>query len=161
MKKIFSAIAISLCVMTSSYGTEIQMLLQDTQKMTQSGQITNMVWWIPSQFWEASLQDNPQLSQEQKEEFIAVLDEYSAFVIVNMKVGPLGGMNFQSRGEILRNTTLTVNKTEIKPIKRRCQNLLYDDEAIDGGYARTIWRRHGIHCLSKQEKRGKGHRSTD
>lgn len=116
MNKILTILTLSIIAAISSHAADIQKLVQDTQKMTQVGTSTNLVWWIPSEFWEETLSQNPQLTDEQKKEFVAALDDYSAFVIVNMKVGVLGGMTFKSREEILKNVSLQVGSMEVDPI---------------------------------------------
>lgn len=115
MTKLYTILILTLITSSPVFG-DLQKLLHDTQKITQEGTTTNMVWWIPSEFWEESLRQNPQLTEEQKKEFIAALHDYTAFVIVNMKAGVFGGMTFKSREEILKNISLTVGDEEIKQI---------------------------------------------
>ena len=116
MKKIISILVLSILAFSISRAADIQKLIQDTQKMTQVGSTTNMVWWIPTEFWQETLRQNPQLTEEQKKEFVAALEDYSAFVIVNMNVGIMGGMTFKEREEILKNVSLQVEGVEVTPI---------------------------------------------
>lgn len=116
MKKLVSTVTLSLIALSSLKAADIQKLVQDTQQMTQTGTNMNMVWWIPPQFWEETLRQNPQLTEEQKTEFVAALEEYTAFVIVNMEVGVFGGMTFKTREEVLKNISLKVDGAEMSPL---------------------------------------------
>jgi hypothetical protein len=128
MKKTLTIFTLLIIAAISSHAADIHKLVQDTQKMTQVGSTTNLVWWIPSEFWEETLRQNAQLTDEQKEEFVAALDDYSAFVIANMEIGVLGGMTFKSREEILKNVSLQVEGMEVKHIPT--QELTPDAQAF-------------------------------
>jgi len=38
--------------------------------------IWQLVWWIPQEFWDASLSDNSKVSPESRAEFMGVLQDY-------------------------------------------------------------------------------------
>ncbi len=94
----------------------MQGLIQETQKLKQKGKSTSLIWWIPSEFWEMALREDPSLTEDQKVEFVKALDDYTAFVVVKMDAGILGGMTFKSREDILKNISLMVGNQEIDPI---------------------------------------------
>lgn len=107
---------IALLLTTCLNAADIQSLIQDTQRLNQEGQTTNMVWWIPVEFWEETLKQNPALTEEQRHEFVNALDQYSAFVTVDMTVGVFGGVTHKSREEVLANIELNVDEEIIEPI---------------------------------------------
>lgn len=74
--------------------------------MKQEGTTLNMVWWIPSAFWEETLKE--QMTGPQRKEFLSVLEEYSVFAVVNADTGVFGGMTPKPRAEIEANTELRV-----------------------------------------------------
>lgn len=96
---------------------DLQRLVQETQRMFQEGNTFAMVWWIPPAFWEETLKDNPQLTAEQKREFVKVLSGYTAFSVSHSVSGPFGGMTYKSRDEILANSKLTVGGDVLSVLK--------------------------------------------
>ncbi|MGJ8655325.1 MAG: hypothetical protein ACSHX6_02655 [Akkermansiaceae bacterium] len=116
MKNKILLILFSLLALSSTQAADMQKLVQDTQRMTQEGSKMNLIWWIPSQFWEVALSEDPNLTDNQKKEFVALLDDYSAFVVVKMNTAGLAGMTFENRESILKNVTLKVDGKEIAPI---------------------------------------------
>ena len=116
MNKILKILTLSIIAAISSHAADMQKLVQDIQKMTQEGATTNLVWWMPSEFWVESLRQSPHLTDEQKKDFVAALDDYSAFAVANIQVGFMGGLTSKSREEILKNVSLHVGSIEIDPI---------------------------------------------
>jgi len=116
MKNLTLLITFTLSLITSLRAVEIQNLIQDTQKMTQKGETTNMVWWIPTEFWKESLNQSPGLTPKQIDDFIETLEDYTTFVVVNMNAGPIGGMKFRQRDEIETKISLKVNDKKVRPI---------------------------------------------
>lgn len=119
MKTIVKQIIASILFASVSMATEIQDLIQDTQKLIQKDKRINLVWWIPKEFWQVSLKDNPSLTEAQKKEFVSTLENYTAFAVIVGDVGILGGMNFKTRDEILANIQLKIKNKEINPIAHK------------------------------------------
>lgn len=92
---------------------DIQQLVQDTQRFNQDVRVTKMVWWIPVEFWETTLEQDPGLTEEQKKEFIDALEDYSAFAVSHSTVGTFGSVTNKSRSEIEENISLVVDGDEI------------------------------------------------
>ena len=75
---------------------DINILMQETQKMGQSPEEMTLVWWIPEDFWRISFQQNPNLTAAQTEEFLKVLRPYIIIVAADGKVGSFGGITYKS-----------------------------------------------------------------
>ncbi len=69
------AAALGFMVMASSAprAADIQELVRETQRTTTTGGQVGMVWWIPVQFWEESLNANPAVPPEARSQVLGAL----------------------------------------------------------------------------------------
>ncbi len=80
---------------------DVQTLIHETQRMSQSPDELTLVWWVPEQFWRASFAKNAaQMPQAQIEDFLKVIRPYTMVVAVCGTGGPFGGMTYKSASEI-------------------------------------------------------------
>ncbi|MBI4824671.1 MAG: hypothetical protein HY805_10665 [Nitrospirae bacterium] len=85
---------------TLAQETDINEILRETQKMSQSADDVTMVWWIPGEFWRLSLSADPSTTEAQIEEFINIVSPYTIVVVVDGKMGPLGGVTYTPEADI-------------------------------------------------------------
>ena len=74
---------------------DINALVQETQKMSQSADEMKMIWWIPEEFWRVSFEQDPNMTAAQAEQFIKVLRPYMVIVVVDGKIGAIGGVTYK------------------------------------------------------------------
>jgi len=117
MKNILRLVLI-LALSISAPGADIQKLLHETQRMAHTPKEITMVWWIPTEFWDAVLQNNPQVSAEKRSEFTKVLNAYMVIAVISADVGPMGGINPRSREKIIENAELKVGEITVLPLKK-------------------------------------------
>ena len=89
---------------------DINALIQETQKMSQSAEELTLIWWIPEDFWRASFEQNPNTTAAQIEEFMKVLRPYTMVVAVDGKIGSLGGVTYESESTIRNSIRLIDNQ---------------------------------------------------
>ena len=77
MKKLtFILAALVLLAVRLSAATDISELIKETQRtVNEPGKFT-LVWWIPTEFWDVALKNDPRLTEAQKAEFSKILDQY-------------------------------------------------------------------------------------
>lgn len=86
-------------------------LVSDTQILRTDAAGLAQAWWIPLEFWQASLgRINPQLAQQVE----TVLGEYSIVAVVQADVSALGGFVFYPREEIQPRLTLTWQRAGVE-----------------------------------------------
>lgn len=85
---------------------DLTALTQETQRMSQKPDAMTMVWWIPEEFWSASLSQNPSVTAEQTEEFLRVIRPYTMVVVVDGTMGAFGGVTYKPEEYIRANTYL-------------------------------------------------------
>lgn len=110
----FTKIAITialLCGLTTPVFAEkasidLMALTQETQKMSQKPDAMTMVWWMPEEFWLASLSQNPGVRTADTEQFMKVIRPYVMIAVVDGTMGPFGGVTYKSEEYIRANTRL-------------------------------------------------------
>jgi len=109
--KILSSILALLVLLTTplSGATDISELTKETQRTKQEPGKFTMVWWIPTQFWEANLKNDPRLTDTQKTDLSKILDKYTVVVVVAGDFGPMAAYQSKKHDDIVANTELRVN----------------------------------------------------
>jgi hypothetical protein len=105
----FTVLAIGVLMATcpaSAKNVDLQALTQETQRLSQKPDEMTMVWWIPEEFWSASLAQAPNMTSSQVEEFLKVIRPYTMVVVVDGTMGAFGGVTYKSEDSIRANTRL-------------------------------------------------------
>jgi len=108
-RSFFLFLLVSMCLlpaMAQDYKPKMDDIIKDTQKMVNDENGMAIVWWIPLEFWQASLDRNPNVSREQAAKFLDVLRPYTVVVVMESKIGPLGGMTFKPESETRQRLTI-------------------------------------------------------
>ncbi|MEJ2236399.1 MAG: hypothetical protein P8X67_21050 [Syntrophobacterales bacterium] len=79
---------------------DINALVQETQKMSDTSGEMTLIWWIPEEFWRASFEQDPNMTAAQTEQFIQVLRPYVLIVAVDGNIGTFGGVTYKSETTI-------------------------------------------------------------
>jgi len=106
--KWWSLIIVPLLVGRDVYAGDINVaaLTQETQRMSQKPDRIAMVWWIPEEFWSASLAQAPGMTTAQADEFLKVIRPYTMVAAVDGTVGAFAGVTYKSEDWIRANTRL-------------------------------------------------------
>lgn len=96
---------------------DMQQLTRETQISRQHDGQMNLVWWMPKEFWEASLANNPNVPQRQRDDTIKAVEDYLVFAIVDGTIGGFGSIATTSKEELLPKLTLTVGDQKLEPIQ--------------------------------------------
>ena len=92
--------------MAQDYKPKMEDILKDTQKMVNNEDGMTIIWWIPIEFWQASFEKNPNVTHEQAAKFLDILRPYTVVVVMESKIGPLGGMTFKPEPETRQRLTI-------------------------------------------------------
>lgn len=76
----------------ASAQTDMNALVNDTQRMHQDGPRLTLVWWIPNEYWEASATSSPRSSPQQLTQLLALVDRYVIVAVVDGELGALGSV---------------------------------------------------------------------
>lgn len=101
-------------------------LLKETQKSVTANHRIGIVWWIPTEFWEASTMRQG-TSSERAHEMFASLREYTIVCVAVGKLG-VGNINWYPEADLRANTTLRdsagINYKPIPEVSNDAQGLL-------------------------------------
>lgn len=74
-------------------------LIRETQKAGKIPGTLTLVWWVPEQFWQVSMEASGRSTPAGTERMLQVFHPYTMVGIVDGTVGPFGAMNFTSNAE--------------------------------------------------------------
>ena len=87
--------------------SEVRAIVQETQKMSDTPGEMTIVWWLPEQFWRASLPQGPAAPSEARvEQFFTVLRRYTLIAVVSGRMGVFGGVTFMSEEAVRASVTV-------------------------------------------------------
>ncbi|MCB9688846.1 MAG: hypothetical protein H6738_21935 [Alphaproteobacteria bacterium] len=82
------------------YVPPVDALVDETFKSPSEDGRIGVVWWLPVEFWEAALHDNPDVTASQAAKFVEVLRPYTLLVVVDGTMGPMGAATFRPESEV-------------------------------------------------------------
>jgi hypothetical protein len=111
MRKSFFLLVLLLAISSRAIAAEnphvdLTALLHDTQQMISDSSTMTLVWWIPEEYWRVSLSDNPNVTTEQLEDFLAAFRPYLLVAVVDGKMG-ISGITFVPEDTIRPRLQLT------------------------------------------------------
>ena len=107
-------ISILLFAFVSLAFADIQKLVQETQRMDIQNDKLKMLWWIPNEYWEVSLKNNPRMTENGVKEFITVVDKYTIVAVIDGEIGPLAAITAKSHADISKEIILQVNNQKYR-----------------------------------------------
>lgn len=84
----------------------IDQLTSETQ-IVYSEDGVHLVWWMPPEFWEASLLREESMSVQQIEQVMEVIRPYSMLAIVQAEVSPFGVFTFYDKPQVAKNLVVS------------------------------------------------------
>ncbi|MGB0917596.1 MAG: hypothetical protein ACPGU4_08400 [Flavobacteriales bacterium] len=120
MKKSASLILLVLCLTLNSFSQEFVINLNDlvseTQIMSEDPDRMCFVWWIPDEYWAASLAGDPESAGEVGT-ILEVLGQYTVFSIADGEIGPYGNVDYVPLNAMLENVRVTDKHGDVfKPL---------------------------------------------
>jgi hypothetical protein len=92
-------------------------LINETQHMSEDPDVMRLVWYIPIEYWKATFEGDPTISQKEVEEIIDVLDDYEMFAMLDGTFGVFGNIKYKEKSETKRGLTLeTSNGIKYYPL---------------------------------------------
>jgi hypothetical protein len=96
--------------------TDVQQLVQESQKMSQESSNITMVWWIPEEFWEASLSTNPNVTPESRKQVLDALQDFQIVALFRGKTGIAGLTEIPTKEEMVAHARFESNGKVIEPL---------------------------------------------
>lgn len=95
-----------MCVLSSAAFAQtgkidIDALIDETQKSGTGKHEMTIVWWIPLEFWHATLAEE-KMSKAQIDEVLGILRPYVVVAVVDGKIGEVGKVAYRSESSIMK-----------------------------------------------------------
>jgi UDP-N-acetylglucosamine transferase subunit ALG13 len=116
MRKLPYLALCALLFVSGARAADLQKLVQDTQRLAQSGNQMTLVFWMPTAFWETSVANNPAMTADARAQVVAALQDYSVFAVVHAKTGLGGVVEASSKDELLQNSRLEIGGKPIEAL---------------------------------------------
>jgi hypothetical protein len=97
-------------------GADVGPLLRETQFSRSENKNFLIIWWIPDEFWELSLKDNPATPAPVQKEILDAVHHYLVFAVVEGTIGALGQIEAVPKEAVLAKMSVTVVEHVLKPI---------------------------------------------
>ena len=105
--KCFSASIITIVLLLFScvcfgddFKPDMQGIIRDTQKLSMAGHQLNLVWWVPKQYWQGSLESSQKLTPEAIGDFLKTVKPYTVIMVVKGQIGAVGGITYDDEATI-------------------------------------------------------------
>jgi len=118
--------ALAQTTTAKSPNVDVDELLKETQRSVSGGNAIGIVWWIPTEFWEASAIGQGATPENAKQTF----DSLRQYTIVGVAAGKMGigSVNWDSENDVRANTVIRdssgVNYKALTEISSDAQGLL-------------------------------------
>lgn len=93
-----------------------QQIVQATQQFHQSATELDLVWWIPNEFWEASLREDSSIPPENRKALLAIVDRYLVFAVLEGKIGITASLSGTPKEELEGKITVHTAAGELRPL---------------------------------------------
>lgn len=103
-------VALFFCFVFASAAQEnkvdVAALVRDTQKSVHEQGKMTLVWWIPEDFWSATLASNPDMTPAGIQRLLKTVHPYTLVAVVKGTFGGFGGMTYESEQDIRSELTI-------------------------------------------------------
>ena len=111
-----AAVAVIFLGAAAAHATDMQQLVQETQKIANESEHLTLVWWIPQEFWETSLNSNPNVSADSRKQMLSALEDFQIVALFRAKAGINGLTEIPGKEDMLANAHFDLNGKAIEPL---------------------------------------------
>jgi hypothetical protein len=102
---------------SSDFKIDLAKFTQETQKIAQDADKMELIWWIPTNFWEESFKNDPSISRNEAKEIIDTFSEYVVVAVVDGTIDDYGNISYRSYSRIINSLhILDKNKKKYEPL---------------------------------------------
>ena len=107
-------LAISCCALAGAFekkqpkDVDVSAMTNETQRTSYGGGV-HLAWWIPPEYWEASLSRDGNVTDAARKQVLDTLRGYSMIAVVQAEVGALGNFTFYERDAVIKGLKLELS----------------------------------------------------
>lgn len=91
---------------------DVNALTAETQAMAGGADHMDMVWWIPLEFWEATLRQGGGVPEAQIEQMLAILENHTVLGVVQADISPFGAFTYFDKEKVMDGLVVEVLDTD-------------------------------------------------
>ena len=92
----------------------IDAFISETQFGSDSQNDVDLIWWIPTEYWNAIFAQDPSTSQSEKDIIISMLKDLAVVIVIKGKVGVFGGITYDTKENIKAITSISYKGEKLK-----------------------------------------------
>jgi len=101
---------------------DMREFIHETQQSATVSQELTLAWWIPQEFWDLSLAENPNVPAQTAADIRAVFHDYQVFALIRASVGIQGLTGAPTRADLWpTRVSRSATKRSIQSIRTRCR----------------------------------------
>ena len=114
--RLVMGLLIGLALVGGARAADQREFIHETQQSTTVAQQLTLIWWIPVEFWDLSLANNPSVPPQAIEEVRKVFGDYQVFGVLRATTGLQGLSNVATRADLVGNARLEIDGKVISPL---------------------------------------------
>jgi hypothetical protein len=111
-----ASLIIGLALVAPVGAADMREFIHETQQSATVSQQLTMAWWIPQEFWDLSLANNPNVPPQTATDIRNVFHDYQVFALVRASVGLQGLTGAATRADLLANSRFQIGDKTILPL---------------------------------------------
>lgn len=92
----------------------IDELINETQYSSDSTDNIELIWWIPTEYWNVVFAADETISKAEGETIIKLLQKYVTVICIKGKIGVFGGVTYETEETVKSNTHITFKGDKLK-----------------------------------------------
>lgn len=112
-------------VVGQNHAVDSNELVEETQQTSPDDDVFRLVWWIPYEFWEVALSEDPSITEDDMAMFEEILKDYNIVGVIDGEIGIVGNMKYRDFATIKRG--LSIRTPEGKVMKPMAESEVSQD----------------------------------
>ena len=106
-------------VLAQSHKVDSNELVEETQQTSPDDDRFRLVWWIPYEFWEVALSEDPSITEDDMAMFEEILKDYNIVGVIDGEIGYLGNITYRSFESIKNSLSIKTEKgLQLQPMDK-------------------------------------------
>jgi hypothetical protein len=97
----------------------IDALMTETQYGSDDPDRLDLIWWIPTEYWNVVFSQDPSTSQSDTDEVIKLVGDYVFIMVLKGSIGTFGGITYEDEAQIKKQVSVTYKGTKLKIVETK------------------------------------------
>ena len=97
----------------------IDALMSETQYGSDDPDRIDLIWWIPTEYWNVVFSQDPTTSQADTDEVIKLVGDYVFVMVLKGSIGTFGGITYDDEEQIKKQVSVIYKGTTLKIVENK------------------------------------------